>query len=157
MPLGRKARGQGQKWGAFGAAVSTLPIPLVFKCIWWHRPGQGHGYLAALVVDFCVSGAERRQELGSLGVTFTWSITLLYVKEKWRAFCAAPSIGSFSVPFNSASLFSNSFSEKERSVTTGTEQQLSLRVQQLSLWVQSHMTLLLISAAAPDVFTRNST
>ena len=78
-------------------------------------------------------------------------------RKKWRAFCAAPSIGSFSVPFNSASLFSNSFSEKERSVTTGTEQQLSLRVQQLSLWVQSHMTLLLISAAAPDVFTRNST
>ena len=80
MALGRKARGQGQKGGAFGAVVRTLPILLAFKCIWWRRPGQGHGYLAALVVVFCVCGAERRQELGVLGVTFPWSITLLEVK-----------------------------------------------------------------------------
>ena len=58
MPLGRKARGQGQKWRSFGAAVRTWPILLAFKCIWWRRPGQGHGYIAALVVDFCVSVAE---------------------------------------------------------------------------------------------------
>ena len=58
MPLGRKARGQGQKSRSFGAAVRTWPILLAFKCIWWRRPGQGHGYIAALVVDFCVSVAE---------------------------------------------------------------------------------------------------
>ena len=80
MALGRKARGQGQKGGAFGAVVRTLPMLLAFKCIWWRRPGQGHDYLAALVVVFCVCGAERRQELGVLGVTFPWSITLLEVK-----------------------------------------------------------------------------
>ena len=58
MPLGRKARGQGQKWRSFGAAVRTWPILLAFKCIWWRRPGHSHGYTAALVVDFCVSVAE---------------------------------------------------------------------------------------------------
>ena len=37
-------------------------------------------------------------------------------RKKWRALCAAPSIGVFSVPFNSASLFSNSFTG-ERTVS----------------------------------------
>ena len=157
MALGRKARGQGQKGGhlvqqsehcrfswplsVFGGvglakAMATLQLwSLTFVCL-LPKDDKNWAFLAS----------------PSPGASLC-----LRSRKKWRAFCAAPSIGIFSVPFNSASLFSNSFSEKERSVTTGTEQQLSLRVQQLSLWVQSHMTLLLISPAAPDVFTRNST
>ena len=43
-----------------------------------HRTRQGPGYLAALFVDFFVSGAERDQKLGFLGVTWSLSITLLF-------------------------------------------------------------------------------
>ena len=58
MPFGGKARSQGNMCAALGAAVRTWLILLALKSIVWRRLGQGLGYLAALVVDVFVSGAE---------------------------------------------------------------------------------------------------
>ena len=43
---------------ALGAAVRTWLIFLALKSIVWRKRGQGHGYLAALVVDLFVFSAE---------------------------------------------------------------------------------------------------
>ena len=116
MPLGRKARGQGQSGGqlvqqsphgrfswplsVFGGvglakAMATLQLwSLTFVCL-LPKDDKNWAFLAS----------------PSPGASLC-----LRSRKKWRALCAAPSIGGFSVPFNSASLFSNSFTG-ERTVS----------------------------------------
>ena len=49
-----------------------------------HRTRQGPGYLAALFVDFFVSGAERDQKLGFLGVTVLFEVLAGKRRGRWQ-------------------------------------------------------------------------